>query len=242
MKYIFTKLAGAGFLLSCLSLFFILGTDGNLFDYTETFSDYQLLFIVFVYSIFCSILIDIIVMKLTRIAYYVRVPLYFLFGFILFPIISWDWYGVFAGIIGTALANIYFLATLIAKNKTWFRYLFAVLIPIVFLITITIDFTEKENWEENKQHNSYQASFDYFDGKHEIPLELREGDVVYFSVNTEEIDGGHGYHVKNKFGNFVGMHPHGDQSSIKAEKSGEYRIIIKGHQAKGSFSVEWEIQ
>ncbi|SHN07516.1 hypothetical protein [Gracilibacillus kekensis] len=242
MKYTLTKLAGAGFLLSCLSLLFILGTDGNLYDYTETFSDDDVLLIIFVYSIFCSILIDIIVLKLSRIADNIRVPLYLLFGFILFPLISWDWYGVFAGIIGAAVANIYFLATLFAKRNSWFRYLFAVMIPVVFLITLTMDFTEKQNWEEHRQHNTYQASFAYFDGKHEIPLELTKGDVVYFSVNTEKLDGGHGYHVKNKFGKLVGMHPHGDQSIITAEKSGEYRIVIKGHQANGSFSVDWKIQ
>ena len=36
----------------------------------------------------------------------------------------------------------------------------------------------------NKTENSFEASFQHFSGEHKVPIELRRGDILEFSIES----------------------------------------------------------
>lgn len=153
-------------------------------------------------------------------------------------------FSLFAASIGAIFALLFYLGTYLAKRSKAVTIGLAAGIPILFTILLSIDFTVKRNWIEMKEPTSFEASFQYFNGEHRIPIEARKGQEIYFTIDLENKNGGgHGYHVKNEHGALQPMEElHEKKLKMKVTKNGTYFIIINAEDLEGSFIVNWEVK
>ncbi|WP_047984642.1 hypothetical protein [Ornithinibacillus californiensis] len=242
--YLISKLSGAGFLASIFAVYVLLVTEMDWFEFSEAISGWFFWVMPFVYGIVSSMIIDLIKLKLSNKRRSTEIGLYILFGFIPFIIyMEGIMFTIIAGSIGAASALLFLFGIYLTKQSKILRYVVAFVIPIVLIIMANIDFTTKVNWKEEQTNLSYQATFDYFNGKHEIPIEAQQGQIILFSVEfTNENGGGHGYHVRNRLDNYMGMEETVNQHAVEVPEDGIYRIIINGDGIKGKVEVDWEIR
>lgn len=217
----------------------------------------MLWFLAYGYGILASVLIDWLIKKYALKKVKTKMGLYSIAGFGIFLIfgfivsiiygeflnLEFLAYAILAGIVGAVCALIFFLGTVIVNYSKIFTYIFAFFIPIVLSIIMSNDYTVKKNWESIQHENSYAASFTYFNGKYEIPIEAKKGQIVKITQQFHaENDGGHGFHLKDENNRYVGMQEiDEDQFKFEVKKSGVYRAIVTGDKVSGSFYVRWDI-
>ncbi|WP_339229307.1 hypothetical protein NSQ77_05220 [Oceanobacillus sp. FSL K6-2867] len=241
--YLTTKLAGAGFLYSVMSIYFLIATGFDLYEYVEETSHGFLLYTVYVYGIACSIIIDLITYKIPKKNYSVKILLYIVAGYAYFMARELSVIMFIAGTVGALCSVLFYFGTYKSFRSQTFKYT-VIIAPLFFIILLNFDFTEKENWVEVGSDHSYTATFEYFNGKHEIPIHLKEGQTitVFHDFNNTN-GGGHGFHVLNEINNLVGMTEVNEKKvRLKVQDSGVYRIVVTGDDVKGSFIVTWEIE
>lgn len=241
--FVIGKLSGAGFALSLCALNILHSSSYDLYEFSEYLS-YPLLWIIFyVYGVICSFVIDLLAFRFPRTIGRLKVVLYVLAGFSLFFIQGINVYTVIAGIVAALCALLFYGGTILSHQNRLFKYGFAFVIPLAIMIISTIDFTEKKGWQETRTDSTYEASFGYFNGKHEIPIEVERGETLTFSVSVlNKNGGGHGYHIRTDGHPRVAMREAGaDQLSFRSEEGGTYRIVITGDHLKGSIRVNWEV-
>ena len=60
---------------------------------------------------------------------------------------------------------------------------------IIFITIHLVDIervgTSKEQWVERKTDNSFEASFQHFSGEHKVPIELKRGDILEFTIESQ---------------------------------------------------------
>ena len=90
---------------------------------------------------------------------------------------------------------------------------------------------------------SYSATFDHFNGKHEIPVLAKEGQTINLSHDFKATNGGgHGFHVLNEKNKLVGMTEVSEgELKLKVQDAGVYRMIVTGDDVEGEFNVTWYI-
>ena len=243
IPYLMIKFAGAGFLLAVNAMYLFVSSKLDLYDFVEDMSHPFFWIIIFGYGITCSLLIDFAMFKFPRAGYKLKLLLYIVAGFGFF-IISWNMYLIlFAGIIGALCALIFYGGTWISSRIPAFRYIFSIVMPLGILFLMNVDFTEKEQWVEDKNDTSYTATFTYFNGKHEIPIEAKAGQIVHLSYKfTSTNGGGHGFHVLNEHNRLVGMTRVSDNEvNWEVEDTGVYRAVVTGDDVSGKFKVNWSM-
>ncbi|ADC51527.1 hypothetical protein BpOF4_17430 [Alkalihalophilus pseudofirmus OF4] len=252
-KYITSKLAGAGLLLFILFVILLVFSTGfNLYQLVEELSSPNIWFLIYIYGVLSSIVIDLIVHKLPKLKRKLNVSedtfkasLYAVAGFGVFQIWGLDPFTIFVGVIGAGSAFIFYLSTRAAEQVKSFRYLFAILIPLFICILLTIDFTSKSGWTEERTDSSYAASFDYLNGRHEIPIHLEEGEVFTVTYEFNNANGaGHGFHIRNDKNQYVGMEHINDDPfllQLNVEETGTYKVVVTGYKVSGNFTVDWNI-
>ncbi|WP_129080609.1 hypothetical protein [Anaerobacillus alkaliphilus] len=242
--YLLTKLAAAGFTITMMFVFTYFSNGLDMFRLLETISGVDLWFIVFGYGIGCSLLIDLIALKLHFRKFNVKIVLYVISGYAFFMISAINIFDVFAGTVGAVCALVFYFATHIAREYKWFLYVFALVIPIGFLLLTNIDFTQKKNWVEDRNDFTYTASFSYFNGIHEIPLYLEEGQrFTYESDIKNRAQGGYSFYVLDEKNDYVGFIENEDNHIFEVQASGMYRIVVKGNKREnGGFKITWEIE
>ncbi|MGY4691047.1 hypothetical protein ACW9JV_14755 [Salibacterium sp. K-3] len=153
-------------------------------------------------------------------------------------------YMLMAGTVGAGCALLFYAGTAISRRAAPLKYGLAIFVPCFLLILIPIDFTEKEQWTGTRDGTSYTASFEYFHGKHEIPVHAEAGQTITISHDfTSTNGGGHGFHVLNEKNNLVPMPRIGeDKAAVEATYNGEYRLVVTGNEVEGNFTVYWEIE
>lgn len=120
--------------------------------------------------------------------------------------------------------------------------IFAIVIPILFIVISIVDFTEKQNWVEERNSSSFESSFDYFHGEHKIPIELTKSEVLTFQVEIyNENGGGWGYHLENEKGDHLPMKESGERLEYETVENASYYIVLHGDEVEGRFAVDWEI-
>ncbi len=242
--YFITKLAGAGFLMVLFTTFTFVVSHMDLYETYKAISAGFLWIIAFVYGVICSIIIDSIVLKFSISKYSKICLLYMIAGYPIFLVFEFNIYGIIAGTVGAICALLFYGASLIANHSKGFAYVFAFLLPILLLIVIPIDFTEKEGWNEIREETSYKATFDYFHGEHEIPLKVEKGQTVTVTFHfVRSNDGGFGYKVTDENGDFIGLIEHEDyQYKFRAEETEEVLFVVSGEHLQGCFTVNWVIE
>lgn len=216
-----------------------------MYDFVKSISEPLLWFAFFGYGIACSLLIDLFTVKIARrVNKSVKIVLYIVAGYAIFFYKGFSVYTIIAGTVGALCAIIFLIGTDVAKRKPYFKYVFAIVLPLFFIILMQVDFTTQKNWTETKNDASYTANFDYFNGEHAIPIEVREGQTLRFSVQfSNKNEGGQGYHVVNKHDQLVGMSENSDGTMETAiEETGVYSIVVTGDNLAGSFKVNWDVQ
>ncbi len=122
---------------------------------------------------------------------------------------------------------------------------------IIFITINLIDLekaeTSKEQWVETKTENSFEASFQHFTGEHKVPIELKRGDILEFTIESR-IENPNGYIDEVKMAsefqeeeNYLA--PTGPNTyHFAAIKTGTYYIIVSGNQLKGNLKIDWNIK
>ena len=244
IPYLTTKLAGAGFLLFVISNYLLLASGIDMYEFVEGISNWLLWIIVFGYGILCSLLIDLFVYKVQITSYLVRILLYIVAGYGIFFIITINVYiMLIAGTIGAICSLIFYVGTYLSFRFKSFKYVFSIVVPIIFIILIGVDFTEKDQWVEVKSETSYTATFDHFNGKHEIPVLAKAGQTLTLSHDFKTTNGGgHGFHVLNEKNKLVGMTEFSEREwELNVQEAGVYRMVVTGDDVKGHFKVTWNI-
>ncbi|MBS4209974.1 hypothetical protein [Bacillus sp. FJAT-50079] len=242
--YMINKLGGAGFSFCIFLMFILFSSNFDLYEFSEAIKHPLFWAAFFVYGIVCSILIDILVSKLPSNPKYIKAFLHVLAGFIIFLAFGINILMIIAGAIGGFAAILFYFGTYISARSKIVTSIFAFLIPIIAFIIIQFDFTVKTNWKEEKGTHSYEASFDYFNGEHRIPIRMQEGEKVMVSLHIHNFNGGgHGYHVRNAKGKLVGMErSEEDELIFRAADSGIYEVVIKGHALQGQIDATWQVE
>lgn len=239
MTYFYSKLIGSGFAFTIFMGFIFLFIDNSLFELSETLSSPWIWAAFYGYAIFCSVIIDGVLKRWPVLRRWTLL-LYIFAGYIVFAFIMFHWiYMIIAGSVGAIVAVLYFIGNYKIARYKWLGAVFAI-IPLIFVWMTFTDFTQKENWEEQRQDNSFIAQFSYFDGEHHIPIQLEDDDTLSFEINFEA-SGGYGFHFENNKGDYLPLEEKGNQLVFHASEAGEYEIVVRGREAKGTFTVDWII-
>lgn len=237
---IYKKLVGAGFSFSFFVIYFIMIQSFNLYELSKTLMSPWLWIAFYGYGLLSSFLIDWLG-KIWPWAKRWTFLLHIFAGFIIFIIIFEFWLAlIIAGPVGAIAALLFYIGIKFVTKNKWISFIFAIILPIIFIVVSMTDFTKKENWEAVETETSYEAEFSYFNGEHKIPIQLTKGETLSFHVDFHTNDGW-GNHLENKKGKYQGMTEQGDRLVYIAREDGEYYIVIKGDRASGRFIVDWEI-
>lgn len=234
--------AGACFALALFSVVYLAGSD-DWYEVSKGLSQMPLGYIFLGYGFICSVLIEALSGLMPKRRRFFRWLLYALAGYAFFGIGGFHPLAVLAGSIAALSALVCAAGVVLADKNRWFRYGVAILVPVLLLVLINTDFTEKRGWTENGTENGFAAHFDYFNGEHEIPLQLEEGQTVRFYFDFQSKNGGgHGHTILDEKGRYAGMRETGDGwYEVNVEKSGVYRVVVQGLELSGSIEVKWEI-
>ncbi|MHA6250396.1 hypothetical protein [Oceanobacillus sp. CAU 1775] len=254
INYLLNKTAALGFLVFIMCSYALLATGFDLYEFVKTIANLKFWLYISGYALLVTILIDFVDYKWKKLTTTHIMLLHTLAGFVaFFPIVGLNPIAIIAGFVGALCAFIYALGSYFFKRKKKLAWLVLLVFPLLFGVS-TIDFTEKEQWDAQVTDSSYSATFEYFNGKHEIPLNLEKGDKVKASVAiTVKNAGGHGHHVRDEKNNLVPMQTLEDTRNdyekrsthtyeFVAEKEGEHKIVVTGDDLRGKIEVEWEIE
>ncbi len=250
IRLAYSKFVAANFAFF-LFLFIVLLINGlSLFELSDLLQFFWFWLAFYPYAILASFVIDAILhIPKSKSRRFLPFFLYIGFGFLPFLFFHQEIpFMIIAGLVGAFAASLFFVGTLVATKNKWLAVFFAIFVPCLLLFVAWNDFTKKENWQEVKTVSSYKASFDYFNGEHRIPFNLRENQEVTFYIDIHANNGGgHGLHVENEHGDFVPMEtPPGTMDadnniSFIAEETGMYFIVISGNRLRGGITVNWNI-
>lgn len=254
MGYILNKLAALGLLvfIMCMSLILLNGFD--LYRSTETLSYLSIWGLIGAYALVTTMLIDLVRIKWISFSFGVSVFLHGIAGFIVFfPFMGFNFYAVLAGSVGALCAMTYAFSSYLLEKKKQYAWLFLLVFPL-FLSFRLIDFTIKKDWTEEITATSFYAEFERFNGKNQIPIPLKKGDVVTVNLSFYgQNGGGYGFHILDEHGEYVAMEDVGekdepyndlDETSIQfqAVKDGRYFIVVTGDELQGEIDVRWDIE
>lgn len=236
------QLAGAGFAVMWFALFIMQASGFDLFEWSDTLTgNFPLGWIFYGYGLACSLVITGLGRLFPRLTLPAKVLLYAAAGYAYFLLRDTGIFGLIAGTIGALFALVFFAGTRWAAASLPFRWIFGAVVPLVLLVLLNIDYTVKRGWTAEAAPGSYEARFDYFNGKHEIPIEAQRGQRVVFEVQLDNANGGgHGLHVLDASGKYTAMEQAGgERLAIRPQRDGTYRIVLTGDGLQGKFKVEW---
>lgn len=253
MEYILSKLVALGSLVFIMCIYLLIATGFDLYEFTLYFSNIKAWGLICGYALVITVLIDFVRYKWGEFTFKTSILLHCLAGFIVFfPIMGVNLYSLIAGGVGALCACIYAFSCYFLEENKKLVWIILLVFPLLLSIRL-IDFTIKENWTEERTKSSFSAEFKRFNGKNEIPISLKRGNVVTIFISFNPMNGGgYGYHVLDNNGELLGMKElenthveYGNTKTsaiqFKAEKEGLYFLIVTGDNLKGKIDVKWEI-
>lgn len=126
------------------------------------------------------------------------------------------------------------------KRKLKALTLCAIIIAAISILTAC---TEQVMWSGNSYPGNMDASFKYFNGPQDMPFKLNEGDTVTFTYDSKVDKGSLSIKIVDPDNKTVKELPSNQKGTeeIKAEKGGNYKVIITGNKTSGSYDVKWKI-
>ncbi|WP_085994178.1 hypothetical protein [Oceanobacillus senegalensis] len=254
LEYILNKVAALGLLVFIMCTYLLLATGFDLYEFTEYLLNTEFWLYMCGYALLTTVLIDLVRYKWKKLTNNRGILLHCLAGFIVFfPFMGINPFSLIAGFVGALCAFIYAIGSYFFKKKKRFVWMALFVFPLLLGMRL-IDFTVKTNWNEEITKSSYSAEFEYFNGKHEIPLSLEKGDKVTSYISfTQTNGGGYGYRILDQNKDYVGMkeieETYEDYGAVdtkafqfNAKKAGVYKLIVTGDDLKGKIDVKWEIE
>ncbi|MFC4099098.1 hypothetical protein [Paenibacillus xanthanilyticus] len=242
--YASSKLAAAG----TVFLGFLALTAGlDLVEMAELTREFPLWAFVYGYAVLFAVVVDAALWKLKRSpAKAAFTLLLYILGGVL-PFLAWypsQWLWVlFGGFYGVACSLTFLGAALI--YRAWWPYsgAAAVLLLAASLYVSMADFTVTEQWSENRSADGYQAKFDYFHGKKEIPIELERGQTLFYRIDWRISNGGgYGYGLKGEgVSSTNDVQDDGEWMGYQVDEPSTVRIVVTGRRAQGEFAIAWRI-
>lgn len=206
----------------------------------------KLLQFFYIYGIACSLVIDLIARLIPRMDKLGKALLYVIAGYIIFMVNGFNALTLIAGTVGALSALIFYVGTQWSKLKTPVKYSFSIAFPLLLVVVLNIDFTVKNGWTDKRTSTSFEANFTYFNGKHEIPVVVREGETLSYSVEITNVErGGYGYSLIDENGKNIGARENINgrlKYNVTIKKTAEYRIVVEGNGLQGAIKVEWAIE
>jgi hypothetical protein len=247
IHYLLSKLSGAGIATFLFIFIFIfINTGFDMYETVEGVFQFKLLYFFYVYGIACSFVIDLIARLIPKMDKLGKALLYVIAGYAIFMVNGFNGYTIIAGTVGAVSALIFYAGTQWSKLKSPVKYAFSIAFPLLLSVILNIDFTLKKEWTEKTTSTSFEASFTYFNGKHEIPVVVREGQMLSYSVEvTNEGRGGYGYSLIDENGEHVGVRENTNgrlKYYVIIKKTAEYRFVVTGSGLQGTIVVEWAIE
>ncbi|KRE32860.1 hypothetical protein [Paenibacillus sp. Soil724D2] len=247
VHYLLSKLSGAGiamFLFMFILIFVNTGFD--MYETVDSIFQLKLLYLFYVYGIACSIVIDLIARLIPRMDKLGKALLYVIAGYTVFIVNGFNGYTIIAGTVGAVSALIFYAGTQWSKLKSPVKYAFSIAFPLLLGVVLNIDFTVKKGWTEKTTNTTFEANFTYFNGKHEIPVVVREGQTLSYSVEVSNKErGGYGYSLIDENGEHIGVRENVNgklKYYVTLKKTAEYRFVVTGNGLRGAIKVEWAIE
>ncbi|HHT7235898.1 MULTISPECIES: hypothetical protein [Bacillus] len=251
--YALIKFSAACSLFFSFLLFFFIGSDMNFFKTSEYLTGFIYIFwfyLLFLYAILCSVIIDKLNSK--RNSTPRTILLYILCGYLFFlPFHIYNGGDVIIifimGSVGAICSLFFYLCTCIANKSKWFRYMTAIIIPILFIAICSIDFTQKEQWVEHSTKNTFEADFSYFNGTHKIPVYVKKGETLEVNVNFLITENsayqGYGTGFSSEFNKYEPLSELSDDTyELSPSKTGTYYIEVTGYGIEGKIKTNWIIK
>lgn len=244
MQKVIAKIAGAGTGMTVLFLWILVVSRIDWYEVSETLSNGYLWLLVFGYGLLVALVVEGVIWKFQIKRPSVRPISYMGAGFLLFFAFGVNIFAVIAGIISAVFAFLFYIGEMAARHSKFYRLIFAFVLPVLFLVIASVDFSVKRGWEENRTEEGYEATFEYFHGEYRIPVELKKGESIAFTINFDaDNGGGNGYSFEDAKGHPTGMEElEGDWLGYEAEKDGVYYIVLWGDQVSGSILIDWKFK
>lgn len=244
MQKVIAKMAGAGTGMTVLFLWILVTSRIDWYEVSETLSNRHLWLLFFGYGLLVALIVEGVIWKFRIKRREVRPVSYMAAGFLLFFAFGVNVFAVIAGIISAVFAFFFYVGEMAARHSKIYRFVFAFVLPALLLIIAWVDFSVKQGWKENRTEEGYEASFQYFHGEHRIPVELKKGESIAFTINFDaDNGGGYGHSFEDVKGRPTGMDELGeDWLGYKAEKDGIYYIVLWGDEVSGSILIDWEFK
>ncbi|RAP73660.1 hypothetical protein [Paenibacillus montanisoli] len=249
IHYAISKVSGAGLIYVLIAIFSLLGRSFDAVEFTNGLLSTGLAYLS-AYMIICSVLIDVCTGWIKK-NILIKIVLHPVAGMFFVTLFSTDPdYKELQYAINFIFGLLYFIGTLLAKRFVKTGYMFAIVISLSLLLLSMIDFTVKKQWVETKTETTYDASFELFNGKHEIPIAVKKGKKFEITIEAEHKNN-QSYNMKifDEEGHEVQMsnnlHEAKYESKFWAEfpidKDGTVKLIMYGSHFSGSFHIEWSV-
>ncbi|PWW07240.1 hypothetical protein DFQ01_102132 [Paenibacillus cellulosilyticus] len=235
-SYLLMKLASAGFTV-VFFWFFCLTMTGDWYQSFGSMQELKIWPIIYLYGISSSLVIDLILKYVSRNREPIKAALYIFFGLAYFSYsLKYNSFAafVFVGAFGVVFALVYYWGTFIFKKMQWHSYIFAFALPIILFVWMNVSAMDRQvNWKETYTQsalNTYEATFDYFNGSKEIPVHVQKGQILRFKIvwDTQGVGNGGatGQHVTKPNGKYAPMEKTSDhQTLVRIEENGTYKIV-----------------
>lgn len=246
VPYFLSKLSGAGIATFLFILFMFMNTGFDMYKTVEGIFQLKLLHFFYMYGIACSLVIDLFARLIPRMDKLGKAAFYVIAGYAIFMVNGFNVSTIIAGTVGALSALIFYAGTQWSKLKSPVKHSFSIAFPLLLLVVLNIDFTVKNGWTDKTTSTSFEANFTYFNGKHEIPVVVREGETLSYSVEITNVErGGYGYSLIDENGENIGVRENFNgrlKYNVTIKKTAEYRFVVEGNGLQGAIKVEWAIE
>lgn len=236
LHHIWEKLAGAGCAYCVLALFYFFTSPDDHFGFVSHFGKLDLWMYIYVYGIACSVFIDIITMRVQAYQSGMKIALYIASGYpVFFFMKGVGAYTLFAGTVGACFSLIFYAGTKMSP-----KLISAVILPLLISYIVNLNFTIKTNWSDQRTDSNYVASFEYFNGSHDVPIRAASGQTITFTVELNDASSNYETSIINDRNEQVEIIAlNSDMLRLYCREDGLYRIRITGKELRGGMRVTW---
>ncbi|KIL35665.1 hypothetical protein SD71_12260 [Cohnella kolymensis] len=134
LNYAASKLSGLGFCLLFISFAGVIAGELDVHGFIQSFYENRAGWIIIIYSLGCSIAIDLLAYPLRRYKELVKVILYIIAGAGFFIFQVSHPIAIFFGLLGALCSLFFYFGTWIAHIDSPFKYLLSIVVPLCFLL------------------------------------------------------------------------------------------------------------
>jgi hypothetical protein len=102
----------------------------------------------------------------------------------------------------------------------------------------------KQNYSGTNTNNEITATYELLDGTQTKDIPVKDKDVINFKYSSTVEEGELSITVEDADKEQVTEFASGTsgEAIIGADKDGDYRLVIRGKNTRGSFNISWEVK